>query len=111
MIRRKADSAVALAESCVTGKVGAMISLMDEMDPAPLIFSETQSRILVTIAPESLFLIESLSSKYRTPIEVIGKVGGSGLIIKKGKRTFIDLPVSSMSGAYYDSIEKAVEVR
>ncbi len=103
--------AVALAESCVTGKVGAMISLMDEMDPAPLIFSETQSRILVTIAPESLFLIESLSSKYRTPIEVIGKVGGSGLIIKKGKRTFIDLPVSSMSGAYYDSIEKAVEVR
>ncbi len=103
--------AVALAECCVTGKLGAMLSLMDDLDPVPLIFSETQSRIIVTIAPENLFLLESLSSKHRVSIDVIGKVGGGSMIIKKGNKTLIDLPVVELGEIYYNAIEKAMEVR
>lgn len=103
--------AVALSECCLAGKTGAMISLVDDIPNVPLLFSETQSRVILSTSPENLFLLERMTGKHRTSIEVIGKVGGDSLLIKKGSKTIVDIPVSKLSGAYYDSIEKAVEVR
>jgi phosphoribosylformylglycinamidine synthase len=103
--------AVALSECCVAGKTGAMLSMMNELPPVPLLFSETQSRIIITIAPESLFLFEKLTTKHRASMEVIGKVGGSSLMIRKGNKTLIDLPVQKLSEMYYNSIQNAMEVR
>jgi phosphoribosylformylglycinamidine synthase len=95
----------------MTGNTGAMLSLMDDSSPVSLLFSETQSRIVLSISPENLFLLEKIAVKHRVPLDVIGKVGGNDLIIKKGSKTLIDVPVKDLSETYYGSIEKTMEVR
>ena len=103
--------AVTVSECCMAGNVGAMLSIMDPLDPVPLLFSETQSRIILSIPPENLFILEKIAIKHRVPIEVIGKVGGKDLIIKKGNKTVIDLPIKDLSETYYNSIENIMETR
>ena len=44
-------------------------------------------------------------------MEVVGKVGGKDLIINKGKKELISLPVSKLNDVYYNSIRNSVEVR
>lgn len=101
--------AVTASECCITGGIGAMLSLMDDLDPVSLLFSETQSRIILSISPENLFLLEKLAVKHRVSIDVIGKIGGNNLVIKKGNKTLIDLSVKDLSGTYYGSIENIME--
>lgn len=103
--------AVTASECCITGGIGAMLSLMDDLDPVSLLFSETQSRIILSISPENLFLLEKIAVKHRTSIDVIGKVGGKNLVIKKGSKDLIDQPVKNMSDTYYGSIENIMEMR
>jgi len=103
--------AVAISESCIAGGMGAMISLMDDIDPAALLFSETQSRIIISIAPESLFLFEKIAVRHRASFDVIGKVGGSDLIIKKGNKQLVDITIDELNGTYYGAIENIMEVR
>ncbi|MFH1710468.1 MAG: AIR synthase related protein, partial [bacterium] len=103
--------AAAVSECCITGNIGAMLSLMDDLSPVALLFSETQSRIILSISPENLFLLEKIAVRYRARIDVIGKVGGNNLTLKKGSRTLIDIPVQDLSGAYYGSIENTMEVK
>ena len=103
--------AVAISESCIAGGMGAMISLMDDIGPAALIFSETQSRIIISIAPESLFLFEKIAVRHRASFDVIGKVGGSDLIIKKGNKQLVDITIDELNGTYYGAIENIMEVR
>jgi len=102
---------VAISECCITGNIGAMLSLIDDLSPASILFSETQSRIIISIPPENLFLLEKIAQKHRTSIDVIGKVGGKELIIKKGNKLLIDVPVQKLSETYYMSIENIMEVR
>jgi len=103
--------AVAISESCIAGGMGAMISLIDEIKSVPLLFSETQSRIIISIAPESLFLFEKIAVRHRASFDVIGKVGGADLIIKKGNKQLIEVPIEKLSRKYYGSIEQIMEVR
>jgi phosphoribosylformylglycinamidine synthase subunit PurL len=102
--------AVALAESCMTGKVGAMIALTDEIKLHSLLFSETQSRIIISLSPDKLFLFESLAKKHGTSIEVIGKVGGNALVINKGVKKLINMPITKLSDTYYNSIKRSMDV-
>jgi phosphoribosylformylglycinamidine synthase len=87
-----------------------MVSLLDDLDEVPLLFSETQSRIIISIPPEDLFLLEKIAVKHRVSMEVIGKVGGKSLIIKKGSKTLIDLPVEELGDPYYGAIDEIMEV-
>ena len=103
--------AVALAESSITGGIGAMLSFVDKIKPVPLLFSESQSRIIVTSAPEDLFNLEQIAIKHGSPIEIIGKVGGKDLIIKQGRKSLIDLPVPKISDLYYNSVARIMEVK
>jgi len=103
--------AIALAECCITGNIGVMFSFTDDLRNEALLFSETQSRIILTISPENLFKLEEISVKHRVPMEVVGKVGGKDLIINKGKKELISLPVSKLNDVYYNSIRNSVEVR
>jgi phosphoribosylformylglycinamidine synthase len=103
--------AVALSESCIAGGIGAMIVLIDDIGPVSLLFSETQSRIIISIAPESLFLFEKIAVRHRASFDVIGKVGGADLVIKKGKKQLIDVTVDELNGTYCGAIENIMEVR
>ena len=95
---------VAMAECTIEGKTGAVISLNDEIDSSALLFDETQSRIILTIDPEQIFVLNDLAMLNKTPFSIIGKVGGKKLIINKGKKKLIEANVSDLVSAFRDSI-------
>ncbi|MBE0476991.1 MAG: phosphoribosylformylglycinamidine synthase subunit PurL [Coriobacteriia bacterium] len=73
--------AVALAESCIAGGVGAEVHLDDGLPPAVSLFSETQSRVVVTCAEADAEALLELARGRRVPHSVLGEVGGEALVI------------------------------
>jgi phosphoribosylformylglycinamidine synthase len=47
-----------------------------------LLFSESQSRIVVSVAEKDLSLLQDLASQYAVPMQAIGTVGGTRLVIQ-----------------------------
>ncbi|WP_124728614.1 phosphoribosylformylglycinamidine synthase subunit PurL [Staphylospora marina] len=66
--------AVALAESCIGGGWGADVSLETDLTPLIHLFSESQSRILLTAAPERAEELEKIAGKHGVPVFRIGHV-------------------------------------
>jgi phosphoribosylformylglycinamidine synthase len=96
--------AVAIAECCVAGGLGAEVSLDDELHPVASLFSETQSRIVVTTAEEDAEkLVESLVAA-NVPFSVIGTVGGERLEIE-GR---VNVTLDEMRDAFVPTLERLV---
>jgi phosphoribosylformylglycinamidine synthase subunit PurL len=74
--------AVALAESCIAGGIGADIHLGDELPPVAELFSETQGRVVVTVAEDAVERLFELAFEAAVPFAVIGTVGGEALRIE-----------------------------
>lgn len=73
--------AVALAESCITGRKGAVIDIKTSLRSDAAMFAESPSRILVEIPPEKLEDFLFLAQEYAVPVEPLGQVRGDQLII------------------------------
>ena len=73
--------AVALAESCIAGNIGFISSfdLSGRWDAA--LFGETESRIVVSLPEDRLTQLENLCSDEGVPTVVLGRVGGSRLVL------------------------------
>ncbi|TRZ48398.1 phosphoribosylformylglycinamidine synthase subunit PurL [bacterium] len=97
--------AVALAECCLTApkkKLGAVIVLSDgKLRPDALLFSESQSRIILSARPEKVKAILKLAKKNKAPVAVIGKVGGKKLVINR----LVNISLSTLLKAWSKSIE------
>ena len=97
--------AVALAECCISDKensIGAEIHINDDLRADCLLFGETQSRIIVSVDKNNGEKLVELCVKNNIPISAIGKVGGDRLTINN----IVNLPLSDMLPAYYDSLGK-----
>jgi phosphoribosylformylglycinamidine synthase len=67
--------AVALAECCIVGKIGAEITLDSSfIDPHYLLFSESQSRIIITLKKEKLEDLEKIASSHNITFSILGRV-------------------------------------
>jgi phosphoribosylformylglycinamidine synthase len=75
--------AIALAESCIKGKRGARMKIEDKMRSDALLFGESQSRIIVSINPKNLSLLQDIADKYKVPLLVLGFVEGENLNINR----------------------------
>lgn len=96
--------AVALAECCIHGKIGASLNLNEPVDNNSLLFGEGQSRILITISPDNIFPLSDIAMLNDVPFQILGKVGGASLSIFKKRKKLLELPVKKMSDAYYNAI-------
>lgn len=97
--------AVALAECCVMNKnnpIGAEINLDFSFRKDFYLFSESQSRIIITIKPENQNQLEKILLERKIPFAKIGKVVGKYLKINKD----IELSLTEIINAYYYSFEK-----
>jgi len=97
--------AVTLAECCITNKeetIGAQIHIDDDLRADCLLFGETQSRIIVSVDKNNGEKLVELCVKNNIPISAIGKVGGDRLTINN----IVNLPLSDMLPAFYDSLGK-----
>ncbi|MBU5671028.1 phosphoribosylformylglycinamidine synthase subunit PurL [Paenibacillus brevis] len=96
--------AVALAESCISGGIGAKIALDSALRADLALFSESQSRIVLSAAPaQAEQLLDHLASR-GVPVQRIGVVEGSALKVSINGVSAIDRPVKELARVWEDAI-------
>ncbi|MFQ4146533.1 phosphoribosylformylglycinamidine synthase subunit PurL [Chlorogloeopsis sp. ULAP02] len=104
----------AIAESCITGKLGAVVNLdlaennsrrLDEV-----LFGEGGARIVVSVTPKQQDIWESyLQENLCQEWQKLGKVGNSEMglrVLTSDKQTLINVRIEVMSDRYFNAIEK-----
>jgi len=100
--------AVALAESCITApqrRLGAAIDSAEAIRADALLFSESQSRIVVSLRRNNLTRLREIAAASEVPFEVMGEVRGRRLAI--GQQ--IDLDVDEMYAAWSNALPRRLE--
>ncbi len=101
--------AVALAESCIHGDVGAAIALPASdarLDAA--LFGEAQSRVVLSVASEHVADVEALAREHGARVTPLGTVGGDRLTISVGDETVVDVAVEALRRPYETAIPEAM---
>ncbi|PYI50036.1 phosphoribosylformylglycinamidine synthase subunit PurL [Paenibacillus flagellatus] len=96
--------AAALAESCISGRIGAKVSLRTELRSDIELFSESQSRILLSASPEQADALEARIAQSGVPIRRIGTVQGQDLQIEVNGTSAILSPVAQLEKVWKDAI-------
>ncbi|MFC5651429.1 phosphoribosylformylglycinamidine synthase subunit PurL [Paenibacillus solisilvae] len=96
--------AVALAESSISGKLGADVNVVTELRADAALFSETQSRILLSAKPEQAAKLTAYLTEQGVPNAQIGVVRGSGLTININGKPGVDSPVEQLEKVWKDAI-------
>ncbi|MEG6617291.1 phosphoribosylformylglycinamidine synthase subunit PurL [Peptococcaceae bacterium 1198_IL3148] len=104
--------AVALAESCISGKIGAEIFMVEQFRADALLFGETQSRIIITVSEDNVDELLRYLSVIGVPFGRLGTVGGTELkinLIKPGcagahPNDIINIPVAELETKWRGSI-------
>lgn len=93
--------AINLAESCISGNLGAKINYeVAGLSPAELLFSESQSRIVITVERDDMTLIKELGEKYQVSVVELGEVSGERLVING----VIDIEVKELKKKWQECI-------
>jgi phosphoribosylformylglycinamidine synthase subunit PurL len=103
--------AVALAECCFNPEqlFGAEISLKaGNTSAATVLFNESQSRIIVSVAPKDTERMISTLRDCGVPFQQLGKVGRDDLCIRVNDETF-RWPVTDLHDDWFNAIRRAVE--
>ena len=99
--------AVALAESCFTGpnNLGVAIDLPTDKDVArALLFSETQSRIVVSVREKDLEKLLKLSKQKKCPVKILGRVIDNDFIFSD----LISVPTEQLKDCWENGLERAI---
>lgn len=104
--------AVALAECCIAGELGASVVLDDELPAVASLFAESASRILVSVSPEKAEDVLDLLLRHQVPLSVIGEVGGRSLTIDTGEdgvqKPAIHATIDTIKTRYCTALETLV---
>ncbi len=96
--------AVAITESCIGGKMGSEIQLTEELRADFSLFSESQSRIILSVSAEQAERIKEMAKQVEVPIKEIGKVKGKELSITHNGRRVISEPIAALEAAWRNAI-------
>lgn len=96
--------ATALAESCISGHIGAKVTATTELRADHFLFSESQSRILLSATPAKADELAAHLSAQGVPYAAIGTVGGIELNITVNGKAAINAPVAKFERAWKDAI-------
>lgn len=97
--------AVALAECCIQNEghsVGATISVASDLRPDLFLFSESQSRFVVSVSADHAKNLESILTSHKVPFFAVGTVGGDELLIND----WIKIPVQKLADEYYAALPR-----
>ncbi|EJL39159.1 phosphoribosylformylglycinamidine synthase II [Brevibacillus sp. CF112] len=95
---------VALAESCFGKGIGAQVELSSELRSDVLLFSESQSRILLSASPEQAEAILALAGEHGVSAEKIGTIGGDRLVVNVNGAEAINASIQEVKAAWKDAI-------
>jgi phosphoribosylformylglycinamidine synthase len=95
--------AIAIAESCLLGDIGAWVGI-DELGQgegliigeAGILFGESQSRFVISFAREALVRLHELAGRHSVPFRGLGSVGGERVCVTG----CIDVPLADVRRAH-----------
>lgn len=108
--------AVTLAECCMSGAephLGAVVKLTrGRLRKDAVLFGESQSRVVISAKPVNRQSILDRATQHGVPVEVIGSISGSRLIMYVGDEhsteKVIDQPVATLHDRWAFSLERTV---
>ncbi|KUK35146.1 MAG: Phosphoribosylformylglycinamidine synthase 2, partial [Caldanaerobacter subterraneus] len=100
---------VALVESAIAGKKGAKISLQTSLREDIELFSESQSRALITASPEKVDEVLKIAYEYQVPAQKVGVVEGKDIVIDVNGKRIIDLPLEVLEESWRGRIKWEME--
>jgi phosphoribosylformylglycinamidine synthase len=95
---------VALAEACFGRGLGADIDYAIGLRPDIALFSESQSRILLSAAPDKADALAERLAAHGVPVQRLGTVGGTRLRVAVNGRAAIDAEVDELRQIWRDAI-------
>ena len=101
---------VTLAESCISGQMGADLSLPAGIRPDALLFGEAPSRIVVTVGAGDLQALVDAAVEMGVPIAVLGTTGGALLNIDVSGKSLVRAPVVDLAAAWSGSLPQVMSV-
>jgi len=103
--------AIALAECCVAGHMGAKITLPGDASVRldARLFGESASRIVLSASPENAERIQRLAADEGAPVCVLGEAGGDELIVSAEGGTRVTLKVAEMEQIWRDAIPSLMQ--
>lgn len=101
--------AITLAESCIMGMVGANVSLLSNCAPSAALFAETQSRVVVSLAPANLGALREIADEFKVECAVLGHVGGDGLNIRVNDVEVISVRIEEIADRWRNAISEVME--
>ncbi len=99
--------AIALAESCFSpgGNIGVKVQIPIDMREDAVLFSESQSRAIVTLDESNLNSLREIANEAGLKTEVIGKVGGDKIYIED----LVDISLNEAFSAWDTGFEKILK--
>ena len=111
--------AIALAECCITGEIGAALELPASVEATSstridsVLFGESQSRIVVSVLPENLPRLQQLAQAVNVPLSVLGTVGGDNLVLNDNRTgavsSLFDVEVRVLDVAWRGAIRRLMQ--
>ncbi|MEC0094333.1 phosphoribosylformylglycinamidine synthase subunit PurL [Paenibacillus macquariensis] len=95
---------VAVAESCISGGVGAQVQIETDLRSDFALFSESQSRILLSATPEKAEQLKNYIEGHGVPVVRIGTVGGSNLTLDINGKNALNESVEALKQVWKDAI-------
>jgi phosphoribosylformylglycinamidine synthase II len=95
--------AVALAESCVAGRLGAAVKpggSAGDLAPHVWLFSESASRYLVSYPEEMTEAVLQVSGRHDVTVHEIGRVGGEALTVSQAAEVSLQMLVRSQRTSF-----------
>jgi phosphoribosylformylglycinamidine synthase len=99
---------VSLVESAHRNRLGFKIELRSALRPDLFLFSETQSRVLISFKKEDVQQVLGLLKAAGLPYLFIGDVRKDQATVVYNGKTVIDTPVQPLHYAYATGLEAAV---
>jgi len=108
--------AVCLAECCIAGEIGATVNLtVNAIQPpitgrySPILFGETASRIVVTVAPSKLSELSAIAEEQNCPMSVLGEVGGRDLVIAFEGKELVREEVRNLRAVWSTALTQQID--
>lgn len=100
--------AVALAEMCIGGRIGCHVELdripvTGELSVTEILYSESASRLLLTVSPDKIGLFEKIMGISATYLGRV--VEHSKLVITNGSTIVIDSPIEQLATSFKSTLD------
>jgi len=92
--------AVALTECAIAGGTGFAVGLVGDQPPHIGLFSESASRVVVSVAPERAVALEDTAAAFGVPIARLGETGGPRIVLDG----LLEITVDEIAAVYEGAI-------